>query len=187
MTQRRSSNTFAGSCARLRHSRRSTANASSRQFSSRISSGRRHVRPRSATVPGATARAAPRGCPRGARALQRRRTRHRRRRLLRLVRRPARAIRCAQAIHRAVEPLDLELRAGLHTGECELLDDKVSGIAVAIGARVASRAAPGEVLVSQTVEDLVAGSGIAFDDGGVAELKGVPGEWRLYAVCSPPT
>ena len=99
---------------------------------------------------------------------------------------PARAIRCAQAIHRAVEPLDLELRAGLHTGECELLDDKVSGIAVAIGARVASRAAPGEVLVSQTVKDLVAGSGIAFDDRGVAELKGVPGDWRLYAV-SPPT
>jgi class 3 adenylate cyclase len=99
---------------------------------------------------------------------------------------PARAIRCAQAIHRAVEPLDLELRAGLHTGECELLDDKVSGIAVAIGARVASRAAPGEVLVSQTVKDLVAGSGIAFDDRGVAELKGVPGDWRLYAV-SPAT
>ncbi len=95
---------------------------------------------------------------------------------------PARAIRCARAIQEAVEPFDLEVRAGLHTGECELLDDKVSGIAVAIGARVAARAAPGEVLVSQTVKDLVAGSGIDFDDRGVAELKGVPGEWRLYAV-----
>jgi class 3 adenylate cyclase len=98
---------------------------------------------------------------------------------------PARAIRCALAIHGAVEPLDLELRAGLHTGECELLDEKVSGIAVAIGARVASRAAPGEVLVSQTVKDLVAGSGINFEDRGIAELKGVPGDWRLYAVSAP--
>ncbi len=96
---------------------------------------------------------------------------------------PARAIRCAAAIQRAIAPLDLELRAGLHTGECELLEGKVSGIAVAIGARVAACARPGEVLVSQTVRDLVAGSGIAFTDRGVAELKGVPGEWRLYAVC----
>jgi class 3 adenylate cyclase len=95
---------------------------------------------------------------------------------------PARAIRCARAVHAAVEPLGLELRAGLHTGECELLDGKVSGIAVAIGARVAARASPGEVLVSQTVKDLVAGSGIEFAERGVAELKGVPGEWRLYAV-----
>jgi class 3 adenylate cyclase len=98
---------------------------------------------------------------------------------------PARAIRCAQAIHHAIESLELELRAGLHTGECELLDEKVSGIAVAIGARVASHAAPGEVLVSQTVKDLVAGSGIQFEDRGVAELKGVPGDWRLYAVSAP--
>ena len=95
---------------------------------------------------------------------------------------PARAIRCARDIHDAVADLDLELRAGLHSGECELLDGKVSGIAVAIGARVAARAQPGEVLVSQTVKDLVAGSGIDFDDRGAAELKGVPGEWRLYAV-----
>ena len=95
---------------------------------------------------------------------------------------PARAIRCARAVHAAVEPLGLELRAGLHTGECELLDGKVSGIAVAIGARVASRASPGEVLVSQTVKDLVAGSDIDFAERGMAELKGVPGEWRLYAV-----
>jgi class 3 adenylate cyclase/alpha-beta hydrolase superfamily lysophospholipase len=95
---------------------------------------------------------------------------------------PARAIRCATAIHESLEPLDLEIRAGLHTGECEVLDGKVSGIAVAIGARVAARAAPGEVLVSQTVKDLVAGSGIAFDGRGTAELSGVPGEWHLYAV-----
>jgi len=95
---------------------------------------------------------------------------------------PARAIRCAAAIRAALEPLDLEVRAGLHTGECELLDGKVSGIAVATGARVAGHAAPGEVLVSQTVKDLVAGSGIAFEDRGARELKGVPGEWRLYAV-----
>jgi len=94
---------------------------------------------------------------------------------------PARAIRCACAIRDAVAELGLELRAGVHTGECELLDGKVAGIAVAIGARVASEAAPGEVLVSQTVKDLVAGSGLGFEDRGVAELKGIPGEWRLYA------
>jgi class 3 adenylate cyclase len=95
---------------------------------------------------------------------------------------PARAIRCATAIREGLESLDLEVRAGLHTGECELLDGKVSGIAVATGARVVGHAAPGEVLVSQTVRDLVAGSGIAFEDRGAHELKGVPGEWRLYAV-----
>jgi class 3 adenylate cyclase len=95
---------------------------------------------------------------------------------------PARAIRCAQAIREAVEPLGVELRTGLHTGECELLDGKVGGIAVHIGARVAEAAGPGEVLVSSTVKDLVAGSGLEFDDRGSAELKGVPGEWRLFAV-----
>jgi pimeloyl-ACP methyl ester carboxylesterase/class 3 adenylate cyclase len=95
---------------------------------------------------------------------------------------PARAIRCACAITESVQRFGLELRAGLHTGECELIDGKVAGIAVNIGARVASQAAPGEVLVSQTVKDLVAGSGLAFEDRGTAELKGVPGEWRLYAV-----
>jgi class 3 adenylate cyclase len=97
---------------------------------------------------------------------------------------PARAIRCALAIRDAVRDLGLELRLGLHTGECEVLDGKVAGIAVAIGARVSARAAAGEVLVSQTVKDLVAGSGIGFGDRGLAELKGVPGEWRLYAVTS---
>ena len=95
---------------------------------------------------------------------------------------PARAIRCACAIRGAIGEFDLEVRAGLHTGECEVLDGKVAGIAVSIGARVAAQAGPGEVLVSQTVKDLVAGSGIGFESRGVAELKGVPGEWRLYAV-----
>jgi class 3 adenylate cyclase len=98
---------------------------------------------------------------------------------------PARAIRCAQAIRDAVREIGLQVRLGLHTGECEVLDGKVAGIAVAIGARVSARAAAGEVLVSQTVKDLVAGSGITFEDRGPAELKGVPGQWRLYAVTSP--
>jgi len=95
---------------------------------------------------------------------------------------PARAIRCATAIREAVEGIGLEVRAGLHTGECEILDGKVAGIAVSIGARVAAQAGAGEILVSQTVKDLVAGSGISFGDRGAAELKGVPGEWRLFAV-----
>lgn len=95
---------------------------------------------------------------------------------------PARAIRCATEIVRAVRELGIELRAGVHTGECEVLDEKVGGIAVHIAARVAAEASTGEVLVSHTVKDLVAGSGIEFDDRGAAELKGVPGEWRLYAV-----
>ena len=95
---------------------------------------------------------------------------------------PARAIHCATAIVESVHALGLELRAGLHTGECELLEGKVAGIAVHTGARVASHAAPGEVLVSSTVKDLVAGSGITFEDRDTHELKGVPGEWHLYAV-----
>ncbi len=81
-----------------------------------------------------------------------------------------------------VRALGLELRIGLHTGECERHDGKLTGIAVPVGARVADAAQPGEVLVSSTVQDLVAGSGLEFDDRGVHELKGVPGEWRLYAV-----
>jgi class 3 adenylate cyclase len=97
---------------------------------------------------------------------------------------PARAIRCALAIREAVREIGLEVRLGLHAGECEVLDGKVAGIAVSIGARVSARAAAGEVLVSQTVKDLVAGSGIGFEDRGLAELKGVPGRWRLYAVTS---
>jgi pimeloyl-ACP methyl ester carboxylesterase len=95
---------------------------------------------------------------------------------------PARAVRCACAIANEVRELGLELRAGLHTGECELVDGKVGGIAVHIGARVAKEAQPGEVLVSSTVKDLVAGSGLRFRDRGLTSLKGVPDEWRLYAV-----
>ena len=81
-----------------------------------------------------------------------------------------------------MQPIGLDVRAGVHTGECELVGEKLGGIAVHIGARVASTAAGGEVLVSQTVKDLVSGSGIEFEDRGAQELKGVPGEWRLYAV-----
>jgi class 3 adenylate cyclase len=97
---------------------------------------------------------------------------------------PARAIRCARAIAERIHDLGLEIRAGLHTGECEVLNGKVGGIAVHIGARVAAEAQPGEVLVSSTVKDLVAGSGIQFREQGTGALKGVPGEWRLYAVVS---
>ena len=95
---------------------------------------------------------------------------------------PARAIRCARSIVENVRSVGLDVRSGLHTGECELSAGSVRGIAVHTGARVASLAAPGEVLVSSTVKDLVAGSGIDFTDRGVHELKGIPGEWRLYAV-----
>ena len=95
---------------------------------------------------------------------------------------PARAIRCACAVHDAVGQLGLEIRTGLHTGECEVVGDKIGGLAVHIGARVAAEAQPGEVLVSSTVKDLVAGSGIRFGEGKTAQLKGVPGEWQLYAV-----
>jgi class 3 adenylate cyclase/pimeloyl-ACP methyl ester carboxylesterase len=94
---------------------------------------------------------------------------------------PARAIRCAQALVDGVGELGLQLRAGVHTGECELHDGKVAGLAVSIGARVAAAAGAGEVLVSQTVKDLVAGTGLALRDRGERELKGVPGTWRLYA------
>jgi class 3 adenylate cyclase len=94
---------------------------------------------------------------------------------------PARAVRCAQAIAHGVHELGIDVRSGLHTGECELANGKVTGIAVHTGARVAAHAGPGEVLVSSTVKDLVAGSGLAFEDRGVHELKGIPGEWRLYA------
>ncbi len=95
---------------------------------------------------------------------------------------PIRAIRCARAVGDSVRELGLEVRAGLHTGECEVVGDKLGGIAVNVGARVASEAGAGEVLITSTVKDLVAGSGLQFEDRGAAELKGVPGEWRLYAV-----
>jgi len=95
---------------------------------------------------------------------------------------PARAIRCAEAIVQAVRPLGIEIRAGLHTGECDVIDGKIGGMAVHIGSRVGSLAGPSEILVSQTVKDLVAGSGLAFEDVGEHELKGVPDRWRLYRV-----
>jgi pimeloyl-ACP methyl ester carboxylesterase/class 3 adenylate cyclase len=95
---------------------------------------------------------------------------------------PARAIRCAQSIVESVRPLGIDVRAGLHTGECEIVDGKAGGIAVSIGARVMANAGASEVLVSQTVKDLVAGSGLAFEDAGEHELKGVPDRWRLYRI-----
>jgi class 3 adenylate cyclase/pimeloyl-ACP methyl ester carboxylesterase len=95
---------------------------------------------------------------------------------------PARAVRCACAIVDDVRDLDLEVRAGLHSGECELIDGKVGGIAVHIGARVAATAGPGEVRVSRTVKDLVAGSGLEFEARGSHELKGLEGDWELFAV-----
>jgi class 3 adenylate cyclase len=97
---------------------------------------------------------------------------------------PARAIRCAQEIVSSIAELGLSLRAGLHTGECEMHDDKPTGIAVSIGARVAAEARPGEVVVSSTVKDLVAGSEIDFEHVGERSLKGVPGRWTLYSVRS---
>jgi class 3 adenylate cyclase len=98
---------------------------------------------------------------------------------------PARAIRCAHEISEGVRTLGIEVRAGLHTGECELVGDDVAGMAVNIGARVSSLAGPGEVLVSGMVKDLVYGSGIEFADRGEHQLKGVPGDWRLYASSVP--
>jgi class 3 adenylate cyclase len=95
---------------------------------------------------------------------------------------PARAVRCALAIVEAVRPLGLEVRAGLHTGEVETIEGKVGGLAVNIGARVAAVASPSEVLVSQTVKDLMAGSGLVFRDRGRRQLKGIPDEWTVYAV-----
>ena len=96
---------------------------------------------------------------------------------------PSRAISGAIAIRDGARRLDLEVRAGLHTGECELLpDDDVGGIAVHIGARISGLAAPGEVLVSSTVRDLIVGSSQTLSDRGEHELKGVPGPWRIFAV-----
>ena len=97
---------------------------------------------------------------------------------------PARAIRCAQAIVEQLKQLGIEVRAGLHTGECEVIDGKVGGMAVNLGARVGGAALPSEVLVSQTVKDLVVGSGLEFEDRGEHQLKGIDGPWRLYRVVS---
>jgi class 3 adenylate cyclase len=95
---------------------------------------------------------------------------------------PARAIRCAQAINEATTKLGIELRIGLHTGECEIRADDLGGLAVHVAARVGALATSGEILVSGIVKDLVAGSGIEFTDRGEHELKGVPGSWKLFAV-----
>jgi len=97
---------------------------------------------------------------------------------------PARAVACAKEIVTAVASLGIEVRAGLHTGECDVVDGKCTGLSVSIGARVASHAAAGEILVSQTVKDLVAGSDLTFEAAGERELKGVPDRWRLYRVVS---
>lgn len=94
---------------------------------------------------------------------------------------PARGVRCACAIADEIKPLGIEIRAGLHTGECEMIGDDVGGIAVHIGARIAALAGRSEVLVSSTVKDLVAGSGLRFNDRGNQSLKGIPGEWRIFA------
>ncbi len=98
---------------------------------------------------------------------------------------PQRAIRCAMAIRDAVQSLGIQVRAGLHTGECEVRGDDIGGIGVHIGARVSALAGANEVLVSSTLRDLVIGSGLEFEERGAFELKGVPGEWRLFAVTSP--
>ena len=95
---------------------------------------------------------------------------------------PARAVKCAQGICEAVRPLGIEVRAGCHTGEIELIGADVGGVAVHIGARVGALAGPSEVLVTSTVKDLVAGSGLAFQDRGEHQLKGIPEAWRLYAL-----
>ena len=97
---------------------------------------------------------------------------------------PQRAIRCAMSIRDAVQALGIEVRAGLHTGECEVRGDDIGGIGVHIGARVSALAGPNDVLVSSTLRDLVIGSGLEFEDRGTYELKGVPGEWHLFAVPS---
>ena len=100
---------------------------------------------------------------------------------------PGRAIRCARAVQEEVAGLGIDVRAGIHTGEVELIGDDVGGMAVNIGARIGALADAGEVLVSSTVRELVVGSGLEFADRGVETLKGAPGEWRLFAIDSPPT
>ena len=97
---------------------------------------------------------------------------------------PARAVRCAVAIRDRMHESGLEVRAGVHTGECERMGDNIGGLAVHIGSRVAGLASPGEVLASSTVKDLVSGSGIVFEDRGAHSLKGIPGEWHVFKVAS---
>ena len=98
---------------------------------------------------------------------------------------PARAVRCAEQIQQALEPTGLEVRAGVHTGEVRTIDDKVGGLGVVIGARIGALGGPSEILVSQTVRDLVAGSGLSFEDAGEHELKGLPETWHVYRVVDP--
>ncbi|CAN5751613.1 hypothetical protein BH18ACI4_BH18ACI4_24530 [soil metagenome] len=98
---------------------------------------------------------------------------------------PARAIRCAYAITEYASRLGIEMQAGLHTGECEITDGQVGGIGAEIEVQVANKGAPNEVLVSSTVKDLVAGSGITFDDKGAHQFPGIPGEWRLFRAKLP--
>jgi class 3 adenylate cyclase len=98
---------------------------------------------------------------------------------------PARAIRCAGEIVRAVREIGLAVRAGVHIGECEIIDGGIGGLTVTIGARISAHAGDSQVLISQTVKELVAGSGFNYEDAGERELKGVPGAWRLWAVSSP--
>ena len=100
---------------------------------------------------------------------------------------PARAIVCAYDFAKAARALDLDVRAGLHTGECEVVGDDVAGLAVHIGARVGALAGAGEVLVSRTVKDLVVGSGLEFNSRGIHELKGVPGSWEVFALADAGT
>lgn len=95
---------------------------------------------------------------------------------------PARAIRCATSIRESLSPLELSIRAGIHTGEVDLIGDDISGMAVNIGARIGALAGPGEIRVSSTVKELVVGSGLEFIERGEHTLKGAPGEWRLFAV-----
>ncbi len=95
---------------------------------------------------------------------------------------PARAVRCACAIREAIKSIGVTIRAGVHIGECEIIGDKVSGVAVHIGARVQGAADPKEILVSRTVKDLVVGSGLEFRERGQHQLKGIPGDWDLYSV-----
>jgi class 3 adenylate cyclase len=97
---------------------------------------------------------------------------------------PARAVTCAKAIRDAAAQMDIDIRAGLHTGQVDLRGDDVSGMAVHIAARVEALAGPGEVLASRTVVDLIVGSGVEFEDRGDHELKGVPGSWRVYALAA---
>ncbi len=160
-----------------------SATGCSRQSSSRTSSARHGSPPRSATAAG-------RICCRSTTDASRPRLERHRGRVARVegdgtlstFDGPARAVGCATAIRDAVSPLGLEIRAGVHTGEVELTETGPEGIAVHIGARIAALAGAGEVLVSSTVKDLVVGAGLDFADRGAHELRGVPGEWRLFGV-----